>query len=382
MAGDKTEKPTAKRRKDARKEGQVARTPDLGAWAVVLLLGMAMPTALGRELDAVQQLLADCLRFGGHPTVPGLAVLLRRAVSHVFVTVLVLGSSVMLVAVAAAVAQGGFFVSTKAVKPKLEKLNLIKGAKRVFGPQALWEGLKMLIKSSVVALVVYSAIMSMLPLVGGMLPIPHVLGAISDAGLGLLRNVAMAGLVLAGADYLMARRRIGKQTRMTKEEVKQEYKQSEGDPMLKGAIRSRQLAMARNRMMADIPTADVVLVNPTHVAVALRYDPEKGAPLVVARGAGAVAAAIRAKAAEARVPLVRDVPLARSLYAATRVGQTIPPELFAAVATVLAFVISRRTQGQHGGEHRSPRPGVDLPAVLPAGRRRRNPSATPAAGRS
>ncbi len=382
MAGDKTEKPTAKRRKDARKEGQVARTPDLGAWAVVLLLGMAMPTALGRELDAVQQLLADCLRFGGHPTVPGLAVLLRRAVSHVFVTVLVLGSSVMLVAVAAAVAQGGFFVSTKAVKPKLEKLNLIKGAKRVFGPQALWEGLKMLIKSSVVALVVYSAIMSMLPLVGGMLPVPHVLGAISDAGLGLLRNVAMAGLVLAGADYLMARRRIGKQTRMTKEEVKQEYKQSEGDPMLKGAIRSRQLAMARNRMMADIPTADVVLVNPTHVAVALRYDPEKGAPLVVARGAGAVAAAIRAKAAEARVPLVRDVPLARSLYAATRVGQTIPPELFAAVATVLAFVISRRTQGQHGGEHRSPRPGVDLPAVLPAGRRRRNPSATPAAGRS
>jgi len=382
MSGEKSEKPTAKRRKESRKQGQVARTPDLGAWSVVLLLGMALPSMLGRELDTLQQLLADCLRFGGHPTMPGLAVLLRRGASHVFLTVVVLGASVLLVAVAAALAQGGFFVSTKAIKPKLEKLDLLKGAKRVFGPHSLWEGLKMLIKSSVVALLVYSAITSMLPLVGGMLPIPHVLGTIADAGLSLLRNVALAGLVLAGADYVMARKRIGKQTRMTKEEVKQEYKQSEGDPMLKGAIRSRQLAMARNRMMADIPTADVVLVNPTHVAIALRYDPQKGAPLVVARGAGAVAAAIRAKAAEARIPLVRDVPLARSLYASTRVGQTIPPELFAAVASVLAFVISRRTQGQHGGEHRSPRLDVDLPAVLPAGRRRRNPSAAPAGGRS
>ncbi|MDQ2756711.1 MAG: EscU/YscU/HrcU family type III secretion system export apparatus switch protein [Actinomycetota bacterium] len=381
MAGEKSEKPTAKRRKDARKQGQVARTPDLGAWSVVLLLGMAMPTAVGRELDALQQLLADCLRFGAHPTTPGVAMLLRRGAQHVFTTVLVVGVSVMVVAVAAALAQGGFFVSTKAVKPKLDKLNLLKGAKRIFGPQALWEGLKMLLKSSVVGLLVYSGIRAMMPLVGGMLPIPHVLGAISDASLSLLHNVALAGLVLAGADYAMARRRIGKQTRMTKEEVKQEYKQSEGDPMLKGAIRSRQLAMARNRMMADIPTADVVLVNPTHVAVALRYDPERGAPTVVARGAGAVAAAIRAKATEARVPLVRDVPLARSLYTATKVGQTIPPELFAAVATVLAFVISRRTQGQHGGEHRSPRPGDDLPTVLPAGRRRRNPSGAPAIGR-
>eukprot|EP01032_Pedospumella_encystans_P005428 gene5428-6449_t len=127
----------------------------------------------------------------------------------------------------------------------------------------------------------------------------------------LIRNVAIAGLVMAGADYAMNRRRIGKQTRMTKEEIKQEHKQQEGDPMLKGAIRSRQLAMARNRMMADVLTADVVLVNPTHVAVALRYDPEAGAPTVVARGAGTIAARIRELAGEHDVPLVQDVPLAR-----------------------------------------------------------------------
>ena len=137
--------------------------------------------------------------------------------------------------------------------------------------------------------------------------------------------------------------------------------------MLKGAIRSRQLAAARNRMMADVPTADVVLVNPTHVAVALRYDPERGAPRVVARGAGVIATAIREKADEAEVPLVRDVPLARALYTSTTVGQEIPAELFAAVAQVLAFVISRRTRGQRGGEHGTPASASPLPDGQPSG---------------
>jgi flagellar biosynthetic protein FlhB len=190
----------------------------------------------------------------------------------------------------------------------------------------------------------------------------------------------MASLVLGAADYAFQRRRVGKQTRMTKDEVKQEHKQTEGDPLVKSAIRSRQLAMARNRMMADIAQADVVLVNPTHVAVALRYEPEKGAPRVVARGAGAIAAKIRERAGEESVPLVRDVPLARALYTSTKVGQEIPAELFAAVAQVLAFVISRRTRGQRGGSHRSPRGEAELPAVLPAGRRRK-PSAALAPGR-
>ena len=125
-----------------------------------------------------------------------------------------------------------------------------------------------------------------------------------------------------------------------------------------------------------------MLVNPTHVAVALRYEPERGAPRVVARGAGVVAATIRERAAEYRVPLVRDVPLARALYSSTKVGQEIPAELFAAVAQVLAFVISRRSRGQHGGEHRSPRARDRAARPVPAiGRRRRNPSGTVETGR-
>ncbi len=283
----------------------------------------------------------------------------------------------MVVGVACALAQGGFYLATKSMKPKLSKLDPIKGAKRIFGPQALWEGAKMLLKSAVLGIFVYTTIKGLMPIVGTLVPVPVVISMIADNALGLIRNIAVAGLVMAAADYAMQRRKVGKQTRMTKEEVKQEHKMSEGDPLVKSAIRARQLAAARNRMMSDIPEADVVLVNPTHVAIALRYDAERGAPRVVARGAGEIARRIREKAVESNVPMVRDVPLARALYSSTEVGHEIPQELYNAVAQVLAFVISRRTHGQSGGEHRSPRTEADLPAVPAAGRRRRTVPANP-----
>ena len=378
MAGEKTEKATPKRRKQARKEGQVARTPDLGGWATMLLLGLAMPTLLGREIHAWTDLMTQAFTATEHPTTTVALQLLGQGGRHALESLVVLGSMVMVVGVGSAIAQGGFALATKQVKPSLSKLNPIKGAKRLFGPQVAWEGVKVLVKSALVAVIVTHAIKGLMPLVGGLVPMDAVVGDVRTSALGLARTVAFAGLAMAGADYAMQRRRVGKQTRMTKDEVKQEHKQSEGDPLLKGAIRSRQLAASRNRMMAAIADADVVLVNPTHVAVALRYDPEQGAPRVVARGAGAIAARIRERAAEERIALVRDVPLARALYTSTRVGQTIPPELFSAVATVLAFVISRRTHGHMGGSHRTPRAEVDLPAVLPAGRRRKPSTALPA----
>ena len=183
----------------------------------------------------------------------------------------------------------------------------------------------MLIKSAVVGFVAYGAVSAIMPLIGGLVPISRgARGRATTRCSSLLRTVAVAGLVMAAADYVIVRRRMGKQTRMSKHEVKQESKQTEGDPLLKGAIRSRQLAASRNRMMADVPTADVVLVNPTHVAVALTYDAERGAPRVVARGAGLVAQRIREQAAEHGVPLVRDIPLARALHRSTTVGPGDP----------------------------------------------------------
>ncbi len=381
MAGEKTEKPTPKKRKESRKEGQVPRTQELGAWATVLLVGLVLAPLMGREMEALRGLLARAMSSPQNATTASATVLLRDGAFHAAIALLLLSGGVLLIGVSAALAQGGFFLATKSIKPSFGKLNPLKGAKRIFGPQALWEGAKMLLKSALVGFFVYGAVRSLMPLLGGMVPIPVMLDEIGDHALGLIRNVALVGLLMAVLDYGMQRRRIGKQTRMTKDEVKQEHKQSEGDPMLKGAIRSRQLQMARNRMFADVPQADAVLVNPTHIAIALRYDPEKGAPRVLARGAGAVALRIREAAKESRVPVVQDVPLARALYASTRVGQEIPAELFEAVAQVLAFVISRRTKGQSGGEHRSPRRETELPDVLPAGRRRRFPSAPDAPDR-
>jgi flagellar biosynthetic protein FlhB len=381
MSGEKTEKPTERRRKESRKEGQVPRTQELGGWASLLVVGAALPMLLSRELNALRDLMVSCLTLGDGAT-PGRALgLLGRGGQHVLLTLVLLGCAVMVIGVGSALAQGGFFLATKSLKPKFSKLDPIKGAKRIFGPQALWEGAKMLLKSAFVALIAYGGIRGVMPLIGGLVPIQTTLQVVSDHALGMIRNIAFVGLGMAAADYAMQRRRVGKQVRMSKQEVKEEHRQTEGDPMLRSAMRSRQLAAARNRMMADVPTADVILVNPTHVAVALRYDPTRGAPRVVARGAGAVAAKIRDIAGEERVPLVRDVPLARALYRSTKVGQEIPPELFAAVAQVLAFVISRRTQGQRGGEHRTPRADANLPAVLPAGRRRPNPSRGTAPGR-
>jgi flagellar biosynthetic protein FlhB len=371
MSGEKTEKPTARRRKESRKEGQVPRTQELGAWAAVLLFVLALRPLVSHELGALIALFKQATEIIGHPTAAGALTLLQDGMTHAFLTLIMLSAGVMVVGVASALAQGGFYLATKAVKPKFSKLNPIKGAKRIFGPHGLWEGVKMLVKSTIVALLGYVAVRSVMPLIGGFVPTGTVLRVVFSGVTGLMRNIALAALLMAGADYAFQRRRVGKQVRMSKDEVKQEFKQQEGDPLVKSAIRSRQLAMARQRMMADVPTADVVLVNPTHIAIALRYAPEKGAPQVVARGAGVVAARIREKAAEHRITVVRDVPLARALYSSCKVGQEIPRELFAAVAQVLAYVISRRARGFSGGDLDSPRTDeAPLPTVTSADRRR------------
>lgn len=366
---EKTEAPTAKKKKESRKEGQVPRTQEFGGWLTLLALGLVLDFAAGRELRSLMSLMSLSLRSAAQADPAEAMEIMGQGLRHVLVVLVVLGSAVMVVGVLSAVAQGGFYLATKSIQPKFKKLNPVPGAKRMFGTQALWEGAKVIVKSTVVAVISYTAIRAVIPLIGGLVPVSATLEVGHDRIVTLLRVVAVAGLVMAAADYAFQRRKVGKQVRMTKHEVKQETKQTDGDPLIKSAIRSRQLAAARSRMMVDVQTADVVLVNPTHVAVALKYDPAGGAPKVVAKGAGAVATKIRERAEAARVPLVRDVPLARALHSSCKVGQEIPIELFAAVAQVLAFVIARRTQGQRGGAYSSPRPTTEVPAV-PRVRRR------------
>jgi flagellar biosynthetic protein FlhB len=273
----------------------------------------------------------------------------RRAFTGLLPMVLVIA----LIGVASVAAQGGIRVAPKLLLPKFSRLNPLSGIKRMFGPHAAWALVKALLKTSALAAVVYLSVRNLIPTVygSGSLQLSALLDICTSTALAVLRYAAVTGLLLALADYAVVRRRNNKQLKMTKQEVKEEYKSNEGDPRLRGMRRARQLAMARSRMMGEVAKADVVVVNPTHVAVALRYDPVRGAPRVVAKGADHTAARIRAMAEEHRVPMVRDVPLARTLYQTCELGQEIPPELYTAVATVLAFIMTLKKRGSAAGVH-------------------------------
>ncbi len=356
MSGEKTEKPTPQRLAKARKEGQIGRSQDVGAWFGMLAASWLLPWCLENALKKSREALT---RVPGVVENPDPAVALDMIKDGLFgaaATVAPLAFAMMAIGVAAAGAQGGIRVATKLFIPKFNRLNPFPGIKKMFGKQSLWEGTKALVKTGVLGAVLYTSVKDLVPILmtAGQLPLGALLAILQDAVLSLWRFAAAAGIVMAAADYFVVRQRTAKQLRMSKEEIKQEHKQAEGDPHVKGQIRSRQMAMARNRQMADVPKADVVLVNPTHVAVALRYDPARGAPRVLAKGQGAIATKIRTIATENRIPMVQDVPLARALHAGCEVGQEIPPEFYGAVAKVLAFVMSLKAKGSAAGTHRNP----------------------------
>ena len=256
------------------------------------------------------------------------------------------------VALAGGAAQGGLKISSKRFKPKFEHLNVGKGIKRMFSGHAAWGLAKTLLKFAVLGAVAWVVLRAAgeRVMAGGSWSLSAAVGSGVEAALKLVRVAALVGLAVAGLDYLMERRRVEKGMRMSRDEIKREHRQSEGDPHQKGALRGRQREISRNRMMADVATADVVLVNPTHVAVALRYESGAGAPRVVAKGAGVIAARIREpRPRSTAARWSRDVPLARALHAACDVGQEIPAELYDAVAQVLAFVMALRTRGSVTG---------------------------------
>jgi flagellar biosynthetic protein FlhB len=372
--GEKTEKPTPQRLKKARKEGQIPRTPELGTWVGVAVASVLMPMLVSKSFTTVQQLFVHVGAVAKHPEVSAVSALLSEALSGFLTTLLPTALGLMAAGVAASAAQGGISVSGKAIKPNLKKLNPLPGVKRMFGAQGLWEAVKALIKTAALASVVLVTVGRAKTLVSsaGALPLSSVTGTFTACAVLLMRTVAITGLVIAIADYMIVRMRTMKKLKMSKYEIQQEHKQSEGDPHIKAQRRATMLAMARNRMMSDVKDADVLLVNPTHVAVALKYEPAKGAPRVVAKGADEIATKLREIAAEARVPLVQDIPLARALHASCEIGQEVPAQLFTAVARVLAFVMHLTARGVVGGFHR---PGFEAPQTegLPKAGRRRNP---------
>ncbi|WP_222192293.1 EscU/YscU/HrcU family type III secretion system export apparatus switch protein [Modestobacter italicus] len=370
--GEKTEKPTPQKLKKARKEGQIPRTQELGTWLGAAAASVLLPMVVGNAFDSAQELFVQVGTVARQPEPAALSVLLGRALALFMTALLPMALAMMLIGTLASAGQGGVTLATKAMKPTLKKLNPFPGVKRMFGTQGLWEATKAIIKTVALAavIIVTSSKAQELVAASGAMPLGEVTRTFTESAVLMFRVVGITGLVIAIADYLVVRHKMMKQLKMSQYEIKQEHKQSEGDPHMKAQRRATQMAMSRNRMMSEIADADVLLVNPTHVAVALKYDPMKGAPRVVAKGAGEVAAKLRSRAEECRVPMVQDIPLARALHGSCEIGQEVPAQLFTAVARVLAFVMHLSARGVHGGMHR---PGFEAPALdgLPkAGRRR------------
>lgn len=361
---EKTEAATPRRLEKAREEGQVARSRELNTF-MLLACGVAMLWMTGgylyRSLNGVMR--------AGLWFDPRIArdtkVMVSTAVESAFQalgSLLPLFGALVVVAVFSSVALGGLVFTSKALEPKFERLNPIKGVTRMFSAQTLVELLKTLAKAAVIggigAVVIWTYREEMISLMHAT-PAAALIEGMRLVALCCALIVAALILVVAiDAPWQLFSHH--KKMRMSRQDVKQEHKESEGDPHVKGRIRQQQRAMARRRMMSEVPNADVVVTNPTHYAVALSYsESELGAPRVVAKGSGLIAARIREIAQQHKVPLLSAPPLARALHHHVEIGQEIPATLYSAVAQVLAWVYQLRTW-QPGRDAAPVRPD-DLP---------------------
>jgi flagellar biosynthetic protein FlhB len=345
MARDeRTEKATAKHRKRAREKGEVARSADLGG-SLVLIAGLLVLSMMGgRIVDATAASFRGILAEIAHPdqamSMAGLNGLMHSTLSTIALAVAPVAGACVLTGVLAGVAQVGLRPSTQTLKPDFRRINPVSGLRNLLGPNGIFEALKAIAKVAVVGLV---ASLALLPGLTGLaakvgLP-PDALGVLlGQSGVSIAQHAALAYLLIGVLDYIWKRRRHEQQLKMTKQQVKDETRQYGVSSEVKAAQRRRQMQAARSRMMAAVPSADVVVTNPTHYAVALLYDGSRTAPEVVAKGKDLIAAQIRRVAEENDVPIVADPPLARSLHSSTEIGQVVPQELYAAVAQVLAFV--------------------------------------------
>lgn len=337
---ERTEKPTERKKRESRREGRVAKSQEVGS--AVSLLGLLLSLRLvvpsvGRALaDRTQSVLSQ----SGSGDIGGVA---GANVLSMFIIGLVpfLGLAAVLAA-AGGIAQVGFLYAPKAIKPKLSHLSLKKGLNRfkpaVFG----WELVKTVLKLGLLIAVIWGPITSWIDRLGSPLGLTDALGSTGEQVWGLVLRATILALGIAGADYAVTRLRTSKELKMTKQEMKEEVKHSEGNPMMKAARRRRAMEMSRNRMITEVATADVVVTNPTHLAIALRYDTSEGAPRVLAKGANKLAAKIRREAYRNGITVLEDKPLARTLYRRVKVGHFVPTTLFEAVATVLAVAYRRR----------------------------------------
>ncbi len=352
MAGEKTEAPTPKRRREARQRGNVSRSQEVVSIGVLLVAVMGMRMVAPALWNNMANLVREGLGNRQHADLTQQSALAfgQATSSRALLAMAPLFAMLALAAVALNMAQTGLLLSSEKLKPKLSHVNPGAGIKRIISIDGLVSLLKALLKMAIVAVVVYMTVRSQMSELAGLGQFSAGEGTARLAGLAFdvaLRAAAVLFLLAVG-DYVWQRRKWTKQMRMSKEELRQEYRESDGDPQIKQAIRRKRQALM-NRMIAAVPKADVIVTNPTHFAVALKYDPvSMGAPVVVAKGQDLLAKRIREVAQKAGVPVLEEPPLARALYAAVPLGHPIPANLFHAVAEVLAWVYSLRSKPGFG----------------------------------
>lgn len=362
---ERTEQPTAKRLEDARQKGQIARSRELNTTAVMLVSALALlwfGKGLVVDLGAMIKTHLSPSRAEIFDKTALLRFFDQAMLDAVWMLLPFLGLA-LVASLIAPLALGGWAFSTEALQPRLNKLDPIKGLKRMFSARALMELVKAMAKFLLVAAVAVAVIwvqMGDFINLGGESLQPALAHA-GDLLASAFLYISAALILIAAVDVPFQIWDHNKQMRMTHQEVRDEMKDTEGKPEVRSRIRQLQREAAQRRMMEAVPKADVVVTNPTHFAVALKYDPKKmRAPTVVASGADLIAANIRRVATENRVMLVEAPPLARALYHSTEIGQEIPQGLYVAVAQLLAYVYQLKAVQKNGGE-KPTRPPMDVP---------------------
>ena len=343
-AGEKTEKATPKKRRDQRKEGNVFQSKDV--ITVVSLFGSfyMLKLLFPKIYETVRVFMIDFIGYAGTVTDTSqgqIDEVARMVVGAVVRTILPLLLISVVLAVVATGVQTKFLVSSKSVRPQLKRLNPISGIKKLFSLQNIIELIKSILKIIILIAVIYNIVIDDMVQVVRTMDMDITMSGIFmlDMVMKLVIRICMAFLVIAALDFMYQWWEYERKLKMSKQEVKEEHKQLEGNPEIKNRIRNIQMQRARERMMQSVPGADVVIRNPTHFAVALKYDADRyGAPIVLAKGQDELALRIVRVAEESGVAVIENPPLARGIYASTNLSQEIPQEYYGAVAEVLVYV--------------------------------------------
>lgn len=343
FSGEKTEKATPKKRQESRKKGQVAKSQDIAGSLVMLSVFMCLITFGGYIKERLVTLYSDVFfhRLTMDVTQENVMVMFRSYGMQLLLLLAPILLVVFVVAAVATYAQVGFLFTGEPITPKFSKLDPIKGFKNIFSMRSLVEFLKSILKLVIIGYLVFSTVKGAMDSISslGRVSVEAAFSFTAQMTMNLGIKISAALFVLAVFDYMYQRYEHEKNLKMSKQDIKDEYKKTEGDPLIKGKIRERQRRMALQRMMQEVPKADVIITNPTHFAVALKYDASQmEAPQVVAKGQDYVALRIKEIAKEHDVITMENRPLARALFQRTEIGDAIPADLFQAVAEVLAYV--------------------------------------------